>query len=709
MGGLLRAGSLKSSRLNTSALRGTLTRRDGKASALNTQARICHKLSVALGGPIDLELESFRRIRRGLMFQLLPSRPTRGISSIQGSTLATILVVVVTVGALYFGREVLVPIALALLLSFVLAPLVRRLQSWHFPRIAAVSIVGIFAFSTIFGLGAFMVSQVSQLANDLPRYQSTLTDKIQSLQGAVAGTGPLERASDVLKDLKKEIDRSGSVPPAEPSLSGQVQPSRPIPVEVRQPDPGALQVLAALIEPLIHPLTTTGIVVIFVIFILLQQNDLRNRLVRLAGAKDLHRTTAALDDAGQRLSRLFLTQLALNAAFGFVIGSALWLIGVPSAPLWGMLAMIMRFVPYIGALISAIFPLVLAAAVGPGWTMVLMTAALFLIAETLVGQAIEPMIYGHSTGLSPVAVITAATFWTWLWGPIGLILATPLTMCLVVLGRHVDQLKFLEVMFGDEPPLTPAELIYQRMLARDPVEAADQARVFLKEKPLAAYYDEILLEGLRLAQADAQRGLLDDDRMHRIRDAVAEIVDDLATHTDVIKLKIGPAEEHSPLAQLETAETRAEEKTLPARWRNGKPVLCIPGPSLLDEAVATMVAHLVEQRGVGARAEKIDALSISRILNWETKGVELICLCYVEYATPAQIRYAIRRIRRRIPEVSILVALLGNAERFEDDETFADAEFVQQSLRETVDKIMAVALKQTGDEISAAKPAAAHL
>ena len=707
MGGLLRTGSLKSSRLNTSAVRNrALTRRDGKAERFYADP---HKLSAAFVGPIDVELESFRRIRQGLMFQLLPSRPTRGISSIPGSALTTILVVVATVGALYFGREVLVPIALALLLSFVLAPLVRRLQSWHFPRIAAVSIVGIFAFSTIFGLGAFMVSQVSQLANDLPRYQSTLTDKIQSLQGAVAGTGPLERASDVLKDLKKEIDRSGSVPPAEPSLSGQVQPSRPIPVEVRQPDPGALQVLAALIEPLIHPLTTTGIVVIFVIFILLQQNDLRNRLVRLAGAKDLHRTTAALDDAGQRLSRLFLTQLALNAAFGFVIGSALWLIGVPSAPLWGMLAMIMRFVPYIGALISAIFPLVLAAAVGPGWTMVLMTAALFLIAETVVGQAIEPMIYGHSTGLSPVAVITAATFWTWLWGPIGLILATPLTMCLVVLGRHVDQLKFLEVMFGDEPPLTPAELIYQRMLARDPVEAADQARVFLKEKPLATYYDEILLEGLRLAQADAQRGLLDEDRMNRIRDAVAEIVDDLATHTDVIKLKIGPAEEHSPLAQLETAEARAEEKTLPERWRNGNPVLCIPGPSLLDEAVATMVAHLVEQRGVGARAEKIDALSISRILNWETKGVELICLCYVEYATPAQIRYAIRRIRRRIPEVSILVALLGNAERFEDDETFADAEFVQQSLRETVDKIMAVALKQTGDEISAAKPAAAHL
>jgi predicted PurR-regulated permease PerM len=641
------------------------------------------------------------------MFQLLPNRSPSLPSSIAVSTATTIVVFLATVAALYFGREVLVPIALALLLSFVLAPIVRRLQSWHFPRIAAVSIVAIFAFATIFGLGAFMVSQVSQLANDLPRYQSTLTDKIQSLQGVATGASPLERASDVLKDLKKQIDKPAGAPAAEPSLSGQVQPSRPIPVEVGQPDPGALQVLAALIEPLIHPLTTTGIVVIFVIFILLQQSDLRNRLVRLAGAKDLHRTTAALDDAGQRLSRLFLTQLALNASFGLVIGVALWLIGVPSAPLWGMLAMIMRFVPYIGALISAIFPLVLAAAVGPGWTMVVMTAALFLVAETVVGQLIEPMIYGHSTGLSPVAVITAATFWTWLWGPIGLILATPLMTCLVVLGRHVERLKFLQVVFGDEPPLTPAELIYQRMLARDPIEAADQARIMLKEKPLTAYYDEVLLEGLRLAQADAQRGLLDDDRLHRICDVVAEIIEDLATHTDLVEANADSAERDSPLAQLEKAEAKVEDKRLPERWRNGKPVLCIPGPSLLDEAIAMVVAHLVEQRGVGARAEKVDALSLSRFLSWETEGVDLICLCYVTYATSAQIHYAIRRIRRRLPKVVILVALLGNTERFEDDEVAATAEIVQQSLAETVDKITAVIFKQAEAESLVEKPAAA--
>jgi predicted PurR-regulated permease PerM len=629
--------------------------------------------------------------------QLLPTRPIRASSTISGSTLSVILVVGGIVAALYFGREVLVPIALALLLSFLLAPLVRRLLAWRFPRVIAVSIVAIFAFTIIFGLGALMVSQVSQLANDLPRYESNLTDKIQSLRGLAArtGTGALERASDVLKDLKREIEKPGNAP-TESTLGGRAQPTRPIPVELRQPDPGALQVLVALIEPLIHPLTTTGIVVIFVIFILLQQNDLRNRLVRLVGAKDLHRTTAALDDAGQRLSRLFLTQLALNTAFGLVIGAALWLIGVPSAPLWGMLAMIMRFVPYIGAFISAIFPLVLAAAVGPGWTMVLMTGALFLVAETVVGQAIEPLIYGHSTGLSPVAVITAATFWTWLWGPIGLILATPLTMCLVVLGRHVDRLKFLDVMFGDEPPLTPAELIYQRMLARDPVEAADQARIFLKERPLMAYYDEIMLEGLRLAQADAQRGSLDEDQMRRIRDAVAEIVDDLATHTDVEDRSRDRLEENSPLAQLEKAETKIEETTLPERWRIGKPVLCIPGPSLLDEALAAIVTHLVEQRGVGARAEQADALSMSRILSWDTAGVELICLCYLEAATAAQIRYAIRRIRRRLANVAIIVAFLGGPMTVDDDEaSISGAESVQDSLRATIDKVMAIASKRS--------------
>ncbi len=635
---------------------------------------------------------------------LTPHLP-RQSAAVPFSTLTAVLIAVVVVATLYFGREVLVPIALALLLSFVLAPLVGLLRRIHVPRIVAVTIVGLLAFSAIFGLGALMVSQVAQLARELPGYQSTLREKIRSVRGVTGGAGTLERAVQILQGLSQEIDRPRTPPSSPPALT--VPSNRPIPVEVRQPQPGALETLGILLAPLIHPLTTTGIVVIFVIFILMQHQDLRNRLVQLAGAQDLQRTTAALDDAGQRLSKLFLTQLALNASFGLVIGVGLWFIGVPSAPLWGMLAMIMRFVPYIGGVVSAIFPLILAAAVGSGWTMVLLTGALFLSAELVVGQAIEPLVYGQSTGLSPVAVIASATFWTWLWGPIGLILATPLTMCLVVVGRHADQLKFLEVMFGDQPPLTPAELIYQRMLARDPVEAAEQARQFLKKRPLEAYYDEILLEGLRLAQADAERGLLDEERMQHIRDAVAEIVDDLGVHKDEQRIAQAPdseAEEQLPLARLEIAEAEVREKQLPARWRTGKPVLCIPGPSLLDEAAGTIVAQLVERRGIGTRAEQAGALSMSRLLSWETQDVALICLCYVEYATPAQIRYAVRRVRRRVPDVLILVALFGNAGQTDGDEGLEGIDFVQQSLGETVDRIMAIASKPVDGQASTDSP-----
>src|SRR5262245_27726582 len=608
-----------------------------------------------------------------------------------GTALTTTVIAVATVATLYFARDVLVPVALALLLSLVLAPPVRLLQSWYVPRLIAVFVIVAVAFSAIFALGALMVSQVNQLAADLPAYQSTLREKIQSVRGAAAGASTLERASEVLQDLSREIERPNS------TLSTATGQQKPIPVVVRQPDPGALQTLAALIAPLIHPLTATGLVVIFVIFILMQRQDLRNRLVRLAGAHDLTRTTAALDDAGRRLSRLFLTQLILNAAFGLVIGLGLWLIGVPRAPLWGMLAMILRFVPYVGALISAILPLILAAATGSDWTMALMTAALFLVVEPIVGHVIEPLAYGHSTGLSPVAVVASATFWTWLWGPIGLVLATPLTLCLVVAGRHVDRLQFLHVMFGDEPPLTPAELIYQRMLARDPIEAGEQARVFLKERPLAAYYDEILLAGLKLAQSDAGRGLLDEERMARIRDTVAEIVDDLSTYRD--KRKVEDEEEpgdedESPLARLREVEDSDEDKPLPEQWRSGKPVLCLPGPSLLDEAAATVLAQLLERQGIGARVEQAGALSMSRIFAIGTDDVARVCLCYGDDARPAQIQYAIRRIRRRAADVDILVTLFGDAEMPEGEDTEHGVYFVRQSLREAVDKVLDIARRE---------------
>jgi predicted PurR-regulated permease PerM len=558
-----------------------------------------------------------------------------------------------------------VPIALAILLSFVLAPVVVTLQRIHVPRGLAVVSVAILAFVLIFAMGSLLATQLTQLAGDLPRYQSTISEKIQSFRDTKAGRGTLERASDMLKDLGKEIDKPKDAASARANSivnSNASGPQAPVPVEVRQPDPGALESLRTLIAPLVHPLATTGIIIIFVIFILLQREDLRNRLIRLAGSYDLQRTTAALDDAAGRLSRLFLTQLILNSAFGAVIGIGLWLIGTPSAILWGILATVLRFVPYIGAVIAAAFPLALAVAVDPGWSMLLWTLALFLTVEPIVGHIIEPMIYGHSTGLSPVAVVAAATFWTALWGPIGLVLATPLTVCLVVLGRHVERLEFLDVMFGDRPALSPPEIFYQRMLAGDPAEAAEKAEEFLKERSLASYYDEVALKGLQLAQIDTERGALDQMRLAKIRDAVREFTSDLADQDDRPPAKVHLTTDAEASSAVESvAENAAHENLpmikegLPPDWLGEHPVLCMAGRSLIDEAAAIMLAQLSTAHGLAARVEGAEALSTTNVFRLETTGVAIICLVYLDSSGPAHMRYSVRRLRRKLPKAVIIL------------------------------------------------------
>ena len=612
-----------------------------------------------------------------------------------GNSLATVLVGAAIVAALYFGREVLLPMALAVLLSFVLAPLVKLLQRFYLPRFAAVTIVVLLAFGVISGLATLMFAQVSQLAGDLPRYQSNLAEKVQALRGAATASGTLEQASQVLQNLQKELDRPKTAKPTPPTApDAGALPDRPIPVEVRQPDPGALQTLATLIASLIHPLATTGIIIIFVVFILLQQQDLRNRLIRIAGSHDLQRTTLAMDDAGKRLSRLFLMQLALNAAFGLIIGIGLWAIGVPSAPLWGLLAMVLRFVPYIGAIVAAIFPLIVATAVDPGWSMMLMTAALFLIVEPLIGHVVEPMVYGRSSGLSPVAVVVSATFWTWLWGPIGLVLATPLTMCLVVLGRHVERLKFLEVLLGDRPALSPSENAYQRMLAGDPIETTEQAQAFLKGGTLTKYYEQIMMGALRLAWADLQRGRLDQQETQRIRNTVSEVVEDLENDNesqDTSEDGVPPGK----LKQLEEIVSAEAPPSAPINRVEGT-VLCIPGLGLLDETVAIPFAQLLRREGIPAEAKETETLSMSKLFALEPKDVALICLCYLEHATPAQLHYASRRLRRKAPGVSILVCILNETEQTSDGDPQQlpeGVEFLQGPLSAGVKRVSEILLQ----------------
>jgi predicted PurR-regulated permease PerM len=580
------------------------------------------------------------------------------LSAVAMAILAALIVMV-----LYYGREIIIPIALAVLLSFVLAPLVRLVQRLRIPRSLAVVSVVVIAFAFIFGMGSLLATQLTQLAGDLPRYQSTISEKIQSFRETTAGRGTLERASSMLKDLSKELDKPKEAANSLGTIAAPKAASpRPVPVEVLQPDPGALESLQTLISPLLHPLATTGIIVIFVIFILLQREDLRNRLIRLAGSDDLQRTTAALDDAASRLSRLFLIQLLVNGSFGIVIGMGLWLIGVPSAILWGILAAVLRFVPYIGAVIAAAFPLALAVAVDPTWTMLLWTIALFVLVEPVVGHVLEPMVYGHSTGLSPVAVVASATFWTALWGPIGLVLATPLTVCLVVLGRHVERLEFLDVMFGDRPALSPPEIFYQRMLAGDPTEASAKAEEFLKERSLSSYYDEVALRGLQLAQADAERGALDPDRLTKIRDAVQEFANNISEQ-DERPPKVNPTTDVEATSAIEGVAEDApyeslrvlRKEDLPSEWQGDHPVLCLAGRNPIDEAAAIMLAQLTGAHGLPARVEAAEALSTANIFRLETAGVAIVCLVYMDASSPAHMRYSVRRLRRKLPKATIIL------------------------------------------------------
>ena len=626
-------------------------------------------------------------------------------------SLANVAIGAFIVAALYFGREVFVPVALAILFSFVLAPLVKGLQRLQAPRALAVFTVVLIAFATMATLTMAMVGQATQLASELPTYQSTIRAKIAALKGSGPGSGVLSRAADVLQDLGKELDRPKAEPSASGETAGLAREGRPIPVEVHQPEPGAIETLQAFLSPLIHPLTTTGIVLIFVVFILLQREDLRNRFIRLTGTNDLQKTTAAFDDAAKRLSRLFLTQLTVNAGFGMVSGCGLWAIGVPSALLWGILAAILRFIPYLGAILSAVFPMVIAASVDPGWTMLALTAALFVIAEPIVGHVVEPLAYGRSTGLSPVAIVVAATFWTWLWGPIGLVLATPLTVCLVVLGRHVERLEFLDVMLGDRPPLSAPEIFYQRILAGDPAEAADKAEEVLKERSLSAYYDEVALEGLRLAAADEARGVLDASRRNQILTTVREVVEDLSDHNDsrppLADARTDP-ETQAAVEQTDEDEGTSDlpilrEADLGETFHGPDRVVCIGARSQLDEAAALMLCQILEKHGLSAGVLSPTTLLTTGLERLADRRPALICLCSIGSKNAAHIRYAVRRLRRRVPTAILVLGQLTPVSNMSADLKDAlHADTVETSLRDICRACLKFAEKGIADDRTSA-------
>ena len=603
----------------------------------------------------------------------------------RAAILQGLLIATIVIGALYFAREVLLPLALAILLSFVLTPPLLLLRRIKVPRVLAVAIVVTVAVAIIGGLGWLISREATKLAADLPSYQLTLSQKIESLRASTSESKVLEKAGDVLSELQAELTQPQlDATPDGPNVGEPAeQPKKePIAVEIQQPEPTGFALYRSIAGTILPPLVTAGIVLLFVVFILLQREDLRDRLIRLFGASDLQRATSTMNDAATRLSRYFLRQVLINAAYGVFIALALWIIGMPSPIAWGILAMLMRFVPYVGSYIAAAIPAVIAAAIDPGWATVLLVIALFVVGELTMGQVVEPMVFGRGTGVTPIAVIGSTIFWTWLWGPLGLLIAMPITVCLAVLGRHVEGLGFLDVLLGDKPALTPKESFYQRALTGDAAEATYQAELCLKDQSLATYLGNVALGGLRLAERDAARGTLDADQAERIATTVREMLENLADFEPrrwFQRLRqmaerngnnrngARQEEREEGLAALDAVEEASRSVVDPSEllpeWRVETPILVVGGRTVLDEAAGAMLAAVLEKCGLGAESLSPETLSAGHISTLAGTKARALCLSYLGLGTgAAHIRYLVRRLRRILPEGTLILVCYWDEE-----------------------------------------------
>jgi predicted PurR-regulated permease PerM len=618
-----------------------------------------------------------------------------GSPSLHG--LASVITGVVVVCGLYFGRAVLIPITLSVLLSFLLAPLVATLRRLRMGQLPSIFIAVFFALAIVLGAGALITAQIVQLAADLPQYQVAIEQKIETVQEKTVG-----RADVLLGRAALTLQRVAPSRPAAPRSFGRASrnaPQAPMPVEVHEPALTPMQLAQRAFSPAIAPLETTFIVLVVTIFILLQREDLRDRLISLFGSRDLHRTTTAINDAAGRLSRYFVAQLGLNLSVGAVIAVGLAGIGVPGALLFGVVAALLRFVPYIGIWIAALLATCLGAAIQPQWTMAVWTFILFVVVDLVAGQVAEPYLYGRRSGLSPLAVVVAAIFWSWLWGPIGLVLSTPLTLCLVTLGRYADRLNFLTILLGDQPALTPAQTFYQRLLADDPHEAIVQADRLLVEMSVIDYYDQVALEGLRLARNDALRGVLTSEQLVRFNEAVVDIIENLET---VDGLPDGIATPEAADATHDHDHDHDHARTEPhyggasaAEQLHGMGnamVLCISGRGAFDEVAAAIAVQLLGRQNITTVATTYEQFRSTRSEAREADSATILCVISLDAAeSPPYLRNLLRRIRNQPRPTAVIVGFGGLSENALDDATAGNTRNAT-TFRGLVEECLAAAL-----------------
>jgi predicted PurR-regulated permease PerM len=600
-----------------------------------------------------------------------------------------------TIAVLYFAREILIPFAFALTLTFLLTPVVAFLQRLHIGRVVSVLATVLVSIAVAGGIGWIVASQLVDVANQLPLYRQNIHAKIEAFHIPV--TGQLGHAAASVQEIVGELTSTGAPSPASPAQGrDRKQPNKPpapgspIPVRMVQPPTSGWTEVRDLGMPVLAPLGRAGIVVIFTIFMLLKREDLRNRLLRLAGLGQLNVMTQALDDASNRVSRYLLMQFLVNAGFGTLFGFGLKLIGVPYPALWGMVAGLLRIVPYVGTLVAATLPIALSLAFFDGWHRPLLVFLLVAGIELIVGNFVEPWLYGTRVGISSLALLVSAVFWAVLWGPAGLILSTPLTVCVVVLGRYVPQLSFLHILLGDEPVLAAEAQIYQRLLAMDQLEAHTIVGEVLKGRPLVELYDSVLIPALSMAEQDRHKGAIDAAREEFLFVTINEMIAEFSEYQ---------------LAESPSAEGLTGSAPVPdAAEHLSARILCLPAHDRADEITAAMLAQLLEQKGFATLSFPIVGPSLNEVLALIEAGrSDVVCISALPPYAFAPARSMCKQIRERFPKLKVVVCVWG----FSGDTDKAKTRF-ERTQPDRLSTSLAEALEHV-QELVRPKPEAAPL
>jgi predicted PurR-regulated permease PerM len=581
------------------------------------------------------------------------------VTSLQ-QVLAILGSVVLIVASLSLAQKILIPLVMAVLFTFVLAPLVAALQRRRIKKVWAAITVVLLALAVVGGLVWVVTSQVQALADEIPKHQATIAQKIARLRQE--STGALNRFWQMIQEINQEVDRAGKEPE-----SGM--PEEPPPLVVKSESSFVLPWVTGLAAPLVEGLLNAALITMLVTFMLIQREDLRNRVLRLIGHGRLTSTTKALDDAAQRISRFLFMQSIINLFFGLLATTGLFFIGMPFALLWGFLAGCLRFIPYLGIWIALLFPIAYSVAIFPGWLQPALVIGLFVILELITANVLEPILLGHSTGISPIALLVAAAFWSWLWGPLGLILATPLTTCLVVLGKYVPHLEFLDTLLGDKPALQTDISFYQRLLARDQDEAVELLEEYVQTHAPETLYDEVLLPALVYVKRDQERGLLDDQDQAFIFRATREILEQLPFESG--------------------GKPRAGTPMAPSRVL----VFLCPARDQADEVAAEMFRDMLEPSGCQIEVLSDRVLSAEMVNRVEQESPDLICIASLPPGGLAQARYLCKRLRARVPGVKVAVGRWGqrdNIKQTRERLQASGADYVATSMMESQQQILAL-------------------